>query len=538
MSSPDRQKENSPIQAVLDWVQNESLQRDRGLHGGRLQELLRIVLDPVSALVHEVAGPTDLLALGRTLLLPMVDFFGPAQGVFFFGHPEQGSMMQLFAVDEEGREIRLPEPVSRTILASVCAGGEPIIGDALAEPEFARAGSVWRNQMRSILCVRAPAPDGHLGIFYLEAQEPGRFSNVAEPVRRLFESIATMTLENARLHNDRLRESARLRTSAPASDPTEQIIGSSRATTTLRAKAAVAAMLEQPVLLLGEQGSGRRLLARVIHEAGNRVGERFVACGCAAVPSAKLNTVLLGRAGAALRHALLPEAGLIARAGHGTLYLSDADRLGEELCRTLGRVAKSGTYRALGGSQDQHAHPRLILAAQPDPAAFRGRRKEADPLEANLQPLVIPIPPLRERSEDIPSLVFHFVQNLPLLAGRTDRPTFSPEALELLRREPWPGNVRELQQVVLRILVMHGGPRIEGPDVQGTLDATRTAQVIRGTAGPARGGTLWDMEQEMIRRTLRDTNGNMGQAARRLGIHRNTLTLKLKAMEGSGPAAS
>jgi two-component system response regulator AtoC len=296
----------------------------------------------------------------------------------------------------------------------------------------------------------------------------------------------------------------------------------------------VASTPRTTVLITGESGVGKELVARAVHEISARADGPFVALNCAALAENLLEAELFGyEAGAFSGAAPKGHDGLIAAARGGTLFLDEIGELAPEMQAKLLRVLQERVYRRVGGTEDHDTDVRFVtstnrdLAQQVEASLFR------EDLFYRLNVLSIVVPALRERREDIPELAQHFLQLFKLEFGR-NYTGFSAEALEALITHPWKGNVRELRNAIERGALRAQSDVISKPDLGlevGPLVAGGSSSDLRLDL---KGYSLREMEEQLIRRALDETSGNRSQTARLLGVNRTTLYNKLRTYEIEG----
>ncbi|HET7502172.1 MAG TPA: sigma 54-interacting transcriptional regulator [Kofleriaceae bacterium] len=288
------------------------------------------------------------------------------------------------------------------------------------------------------------------------------------------------------------------------------------------------------VLVLGESGTGKELVARAIHDASPRRGRRFVAINCAAIPAALLESELFGHRRGAFTDALRDKRGLFEDADGGTLFLDEIGELPLALQAKLLRALQEGEIRPVGDTQSIKIDVRLIAATLRDLAddVREGRFREDLYYRLNVLPVVIP--PLRERTEDIPQLARFFAQR-HAQRHQLGEVALSDVAIEALVRQPWPGNVRELENVIERAVVLADGPttgetRVIDVDYLSTVMNVRTpaaASAVDAEALSIKKATR-EIEQDLIRRALGVTQGNRTNAAKLLEISHRALLYKMK----------
>jgi DNA-binding NtrC family response regulator len=272
------------------------------------------------------------------------------------------------------------------------------------------------------------------------------------------------------------------------------------------------------VLIIGESGVGKELVARAIHEHGTRAREPFVAINCGAITDTLLESELFGHQRGSFTGAVTDHKGVFEQAGKGTVLLDEIGDTTPALQVRLLRVLEEGEVRPVGASRSLKVSPRVIAATNvPLEHAVAESRFRQD-LYYRLSVIVIRVPPLRERRADIPLLIGSFFEDACVRAGK--KPVLSAGALEALMRHTWPGNVRELRNTIERLVVSSRGPVIEAFDLSDTESAT---QPRADEPSFAHLTTLDDLERRYLLHVLAAANGNRTRAAEILGIDRRTL---------------
>jgi DNA-binding NtrC family response regulator len=356
------------------------------------------------------------------------------------------------------------------------------------------------------------------------AMRAGAVDFLEKPVHRdLIEGVLERVLRGRAVARERdlLRgEVARLR-SGP-------IVGTSRAIEEVHDQIArVASTPRTTVLVTGESGVGKELVARAIHETSARSDKPFVALNCAALAENLLEAELFGYVGGAFSGASSKgRDGLFAAAEGGTLFLDEVGELAPELQAKLLRVLQERVFRPVGASEDRTTDVRIVASTNRDLAAMVEAGSFREDLFYRLNVLSIVVPALRTRREDIPLLATHFLGGFAVELGR-EYEGFTPEALALLSEQPWRGNVRELRNAVERAALHAAGGRLGVEH----LAVDQAAQALPGTSEPLLAPDdfrLKSMEEALIRRALEATQGNRSHTARLLGVNRTTLYNKLR----------
>jgi formate hydrogenlyase transcriptional activator len=303
----------------------------------------------------------------------------------------------------------------------------------------------------------------------------------------------------------------------------EQIIGNSSALEAVLEQVERVAPTDSTVLIEGETGTGKELIARAIHNLSSRCGRPFVKLNCAAIPFDLLESELFGHEKGAFTGAIAQKIGRFEMADKGTLFLDEVGDIPPGLQPKLLRVLQEQEFERLGSTRTHQVDVRLVAATNRDLAAMVKRNEFRSDLYYRLNVFPIPLPPLRARREDIPALVQHFVEvYASRMAKEIDQ--IPPETMSELTSYAWPGNIRELQNFIERSVILSEGNVLHPP-----LSSLKAAAVTE-SAGAV---TLEEAEREHIRKTLEQTRwvvaGPNGAAAR-LGIKRSTLYFRMQKL--------
>jgi len=342
-----------------------------------------------------------------------------------------------------------------------------------------------------------------------------------------FANQASIAIKNAQLFgeveqlkNQLQTECNYLREEIKGEHNFEEIIGQSDVLKSVLFRVEQVAPSDTTVLLLGETGVGKELIARAIHQLSFRNARPLVKVSCATLPANLIESELFGHEKGAYTGAEAKREGRFEVAHGGTLFLDEIGELPLELQTKLLRMLQDGEFERLGSSQTMSVDVRVIAATNRDLEQDVGSGRFRKDLYYRLQVFPITVPPLRDRREDIPLLVRFFVERFARKAGKTID-TVPAEALEVLQRYPWPGNVRELQNVIERAVINTRGPGLRLMD-------TLAAPAVLGLASPR---TLAESEAECIVRTLEATHWKIeGQdgAAKALGVPASTLRNRMQ----------
>jgi len=273
------------------------------------------------------------------------------------------------------------------------------------------------------------------------------------------------------------------------------------------------AISDLPVLVSGESGVGKELIAMAIHDASKKIDAPFIPINCGAIPETMLESELFGHEKGAFTGAIARKSGLLEIANHGTLFLDEISELNTQLQGKLLRVIETGSFFRVGGIKEIRVDVRFVSATNKDITREVENGKFRSDLYYRISALTVHIPPLRERKDDIPLLVDHIIRNYAAFKGKKA----SKETLDILSEYSWPGNIRELQNVVHRALFLSDSNSIEPHDLTPDLSAGHT---ISGTR-------LEDVEKKYIMKVYREVNGHKKKAAEILGVDPKTLYRKL-----------
>jgi DNA-binding NtrC family response regulator len=284
------------------------------------------------------------------------------------------------------------------------------------------------------------------------------------------------------------------------------------------------APMRSTVLVLGESGVGKELIARSIHFNSPRREEPFIALNCAAMPSNLIESELFGHEKGSFTGAHSRARGKFEIANRGTLFLDEVGELDPATQAKLLRVLEEREFMRIGGNQSIHVDVRVITATNANLEEMVARKLFRRDLYYRLKVVTIRVPPLRERRQDIPGLVETFLDQLSR-ANAVPTKTVTPEALAALQAYYWPGNVRELKNLLESVLVSDTRPEIHPDDLPGSVHRRQSSSENLDLVP---GMTLEEMERELIRRTLVHTGGNRTHAASLLGIGVRTLQRKIR----------
>ncbi|MFL6353034.1 MAG: sigma-54-dependent transcriptional regulator [Bryobacteraceae bacterium] len=341
-----------------------------------------------------------------------------------------------------------------------------------------------------------------------------------------------MVLQSLRTENRRMREELDRRYEF------DNIIGRSPAMREIFHTVERVAPTRATVLLAGESGVGKDMIARAIHQHSPRKNHAFVKINCTALPENLMESELFGYEKGAFTGANASKPGKFEQADQGTAFLDEIGDVPGNIQVKLLRVLQERQFERLGSNITRKVDVRVIAATNVDLRAALEEGRFREDLYYRLNVVPISIPPLRDRKQDIPFLAIHFIEKVSNDLGATAK-EISGAALDRLISHSWPGNVRELENTIERSLVLASGEILQAGDIR--IEAPRNASALASKQTPLlpEGETLEHWEQMMIREALQRANGNKSQAARILGLTRNALRYRLSQMGlESGPEES
>jgi len=456
--------------------------------------------------------------------------------------------------------------LSMTLTEEVYASGEPVLTtDAQADSRFAEQRSVHAGRLRSIVCVPLVLQGRPIGVLYVDNRfAEGAFSEGDVQVLEALADQAAIAIANARLFeevqrkerelersrseiaalNERLEED--LRHTAAALDETRQRLDVERRSVAARSEyknligesaplRACFALMDRvrdhafPVLVLGESGTGKDLIARAIHFTGTRKDKSFVAINCGGIPATLLESELFGHTRGSFTGAATDKQGLFDVADGGTLFLDEVGDMPAEMQVKLLRVLQTGEVQKIGATKPRTVDVRVIAATHRDLAQLVRDRTFREDLYYRLNVVAIRVPALRERIDDLPVLCEHFLAQFRE-AGYSRVRGIGSDASRRLRSYGWPGNVRELETVLKNACLFCDGEVLGASDLA-TLDDRSMRQGARAsdTSLIAEFAVLpiGEIERRVILSRLESLGGNKRRAADSLGIDRRTLYNKL-----------
>jgi len=518
------------VDNTLNFEKAEQFQRQLAHERDRLQILLEITSTLVSELDIRDLFPSIITCLRRA-----VPHEYSSLALIVPGTGQLRVHARVFEGDQSVFQEGTTAPIDETPAGKAVESKRPELFDRAMLGQFP-APSIQRliaAGMQSVCCVPLITRTRVLGTLNVgstrenafEATDVDFLSQVAAQAAIAIEN-ATAYQEIAELKDQLSKEKLYLEDEIRSDRNFGEIVGDSPSFKNVLDQAATVAPTDASVLILGETGTGKELVARAIHELSGRRERTFVKLNCAAIPTGLLESELFGHERGAFTGAIAQKVGRFELANHGTLFLDEVGDIPLELQPKLLRALQEHEFERLGGTRTIKVDVRVVAATNRDLTQMISEREFRTDLYYRLSVFPISIPPLRERADDVPKLVRYFTQKY---ARRMNKPidNISHQTLEALTRYAWPGNVRELENLVERAVILTRGATLDIPlsELRAASDAAP-----RESAGTI---TLEDAEREHIRRTLEQADwmvGGPNGAAARLGMKRTTLQSKMKKL--------
>ena len=510
-------------------VVDQALQRVRSYHQTqrrirRLEAILQIAGQWNQT--HEVEPLLVQMAEAATRLL------GADRASIFLWDRRTHTLVGRPALGVEGGELRVPD--DRGVVGQVIQSGQPRRVEAATEPEqINRTVDIELGyKTRNLLCVPLRGRSGELfGAFELINKLSGGFTVEDESALSELAAHAAIALENAQDRQQLLSANRQITQQAAEG---VQLIGQSPAIEAIRSIIRRVADTDLAVLLLGENGTGKEVVARSIHYLSRRRERPFVAVNCAAIPDTLAESELFGHKKGAFTDAKDTRQGKFELAAEGTLFLDEIGDLSAGSQAKLLRVLEEKVLVRVGGSAPIHSDARVIAATNQNLAEMVGQKRFREDLYFRLNVVTIELPPLRSRAGDVMLLAGHFLADFCRQARRRV-PEFSPAARKRLDNHPWPGNIRELRNLMERLAYLSSEDVIEAEDLAFILSPGGRRSLADDLDRPLSEATT-EFQVEYIQHAIERAGGNVSQAAAALGLHRSNLYRKMRQLGMNVPS--
>jgi transcriptional regulator with GAF, ATPase, and Fis domain/tetratricopeptide (TPR) repeat protein/predicted Ser/Thr protein kinase len=570
--------------ANIDFGRGVIVKRERGAAESQTHDVSTLLSTPLELRLAkilevnaELAGEVSLERLTAKVTGHAMRLVRAERGLVLLR--DESGKLSIYCAKEEGptdHHLRFSKTVAETVLNT----GEPVVSvNARDDQRMSGWGSVHELMLQSVACV--PIRDRSrkaIGALYLETRlaRGSEFANEL-PMLQAFADQVAIAIQNARLINENRERAAALESAnaqlVEAQSKLEELLGNRTAQLartrrklretrdtllghfgyhglvgTSAAMRRVYALIERvkdtdvPVLITGESGTGKEMVARAIHDASSRSKRNFVGVNCGAIPENLLESELFGCVRGAFTGADRDRKGLFRESEGGTILLDEIGEMSQKMQAGLLRVLQERKLRPVGGTHEESVDVRLVFATHRDLKQLVEERQFREDLYYRIDVVSVCVPPLRERTEDIPQLVDHFL-GLFAAKHRRDKKTVSRDALRILMAQPWRGNVRELEHVLLNVWVMSDEEELDATDFELVLGQRNSSQTPPKVAKvsteeesvvptrPRQSSRSATSERERILQALVDCGQNRVKAAQSLGIPRRTFYRRLREYE-------
>ena len=514
--------------AVDNALQHEDVEHARQ-ELARERDRLQLLLEVNNALVSNLQ-PRALFAAIATCLRRVLSHDYTSLAV----RDAERNAFDMWAVESAGKGLikeHMTVPLEGSPAGIAFAAGKPVRFERaeLERMPAEAAGLLLAEGVQSMCCVPLVVHDHRLGTLSLGRLSGEPFTDDEEELVAAVAQQVAFSVENAlafheiaTLKDKLAAEKIYLEEEIRTNYNFEEIVGRSPALKRALHQVETVAPTDSTVLILGETGTGKELIARAIHDLSRRRERTFVKVNCAAIPTGLLESELFGHERGAFTGAIAQRIGRFELANGGTLFLDEVGDLPLDLQPKLLRVLQEQEFERVGGTRTLRVDVRVVAATHQNLEEAVAEETFRSDLYYRLHVFPIALPPLRERPEDIPDLVRACVQRFSRRLNKRIE-SIPADAMAALRQYDWPGNVRELENAIERAVILTTGPVLQVP----------VSEFRRHDVAPLSGVTLEATEREAILRTLRETNGVLGGprgAAARLGLKRTTLQSRMRKL--------
>ncbi|MFZ5516696.1 MAG: sigma-54 interaction domain-containing protein [Candidatus Zhuqueibacterota bacterium] len=484
----------------------------------RFTEKLKNPLDALSQISQEINTLQEINPLLKKILSRVMEVIGAERGFILMLNDSHKFDVRVAENLSEQQVLDLSQ-ISNSVLEQVMKTGEPVLSyDALADERFKGAESIRIQRIQSIAAVPLTMKSRPIGAIYLDSQNSRQgFTAEVIPFLNAFSHQAAIAIENAELYESMREENRHLRKEVQQAHGFEGIIGRSQAMKKVFDIMTSVLDSDSTVLILGESGTGKELVARALHYNSVRKNKPFMALFCGALSENLLESELFGHKKGAFTGATADKKGLFEAADGGSFFLDEIGDLSHKIQTELLRVVQEGEVKRIGEIQVRHVNVRIIAATNKDLAGLVKAGQFREDLYYRLNVIVIHLPTLRERKEDIPLLANFFLDKFTAKSGKSIR-GFSPEALKRLNQYAWPGNIRELENTIERAVILTKDALIQPEQLHLPQAEIQLPEHM----------SLKDFEKYIVQKTLDENDDNISRTADQLGVSRRWLHYRLK----------
>lgn len=469
------------------------------------------VLSSISRFAEKVGTERNLKKLLQKVTETLVEVIGGTEAFIFTLNKDE--KLEVFASSGTGDP---EERFSDTIVQEALGSGRGVcIPNALSDPQFSGARSIVDLQLTSVLCCPIIIAQKTLGVVYLGSSKPSvSYTDSDLDTLRIYALIAGMLVNHVRFISEQdtvIKRLADLRSEegiVARSEPMRRVIDEVEAV----------APAEMTVLLQGETGAGKDVIAQLIHNKSPRCAEQFVAVNCSSLHGELLESELFGHKKGAFTGAVRDHKGLFASANKGTLFLDEIGEMGLSLQAKLLRTLETGMIRPVGASREEPVDCRIVCASNQDLESMVSQGRFREDLYYRLNQFTITLPPLRQRDEDIRLLAYFFLERYRAQYPAKDVMDFHPDTLKAMTFYEWPGNVRELASAVHKAVLTAQGPLAKIEFNTRNEPELSFEQATR------------EFQRKLFNKALASSKGNKEKAASLLGMSRSTFFRHLSSL--------
>ena len=487
---------------------------------------------------------------------------GAGSGAVLLFRSAESEAEVMAARNDRHQSIDHDPRVSRTIIREIAAGHDSVlVDDAQVDELLANEESAQQLKLRSVLAIPLRFKDYLAGCIYLENQRAsGAFGEKDLELLRALGRLTAVFLNATLRLDEEVEARKRLYRELKGKTYFDGLVGSSPRMLEIIERIEQVGPTQATVLIDGESGTGKELVARAIHKASDRANKPLVVVNCAALPEDLLEAELFGTEPGAFTGAV-NRMGRCEMADSGTLFLDEIGELSKKLQAKFLRFLQERTFERLGGRRTISVDTRVVAATNRDLRELVQQGEFREDLYYRLWVYPIELPVLRERKEDTPLLVDHFVNVFTIEIGLKEQPQIEPEVYDCLRNHEWRGNIRQLENVVQRLVVENRGRSITLDDLPQEVSGTRKnilkiakdpfkrlmADLPRDYAQLKRrrnelqelsGIYAQELEDRFVDYVLSQTDGNISRAAKESGMHRTLIHKNLRSRKGCDPGES
>lgn len=469
-------------------------------------------------MIKEVLGEPDPDKMISRILSASLEFTDMERAVLMLDE-NPPRVFKSATLDES--TIKEIHDISNSAMDEATESKKPYVRlDAVSDPYLKSKPSILASRIMSIVCLPLKTSEKSLGVLYLDSREGVEtLANTETVLLEIFAAIISLALNKSLVLEKSLAENEDLRASLGLMQFPE-IIGKSEPMMKVLKIVNQLLQTELPVLITGETGTGKEMIARVLHHSGKRKNGAFLAVNCSAITKSLLESELFGHEKGSFTGAMNQKKGLFEQARGGTLFLDEIGEMPYSMQAKLLRVLQEGEFRRVGGNETLHTDVRLVLATNRNLQEMVKQERFREDLFYRIKGAQVHLPALRDRPQDIPLLVSSFLDAANKTSGR-GIVGFTSEALDLLKAYSWPGNIRQLKNEVERVVALAQADWIKPEDLDEELRASQKLDTPKK-------GTLRDRERQVIIESLDENKWNIVQTARILGLTRNGLYGKMK----------